>query len=61
MNPFEAPFALFAFLGIVACIPIAMHYIAQTQSLPLTVEFLTNLALVAIVSMTLVSHIQPGG
>lgn len=63
MNAYQIGFALVAFLGLVATIPVFMHFTApsQTAGLPVEVRFLAGMMPPAFALLLLVSWIDPGG
>jgi hypothetical protein len=62
MNPVKLPFALFAFLGLVAVVPFWLAVSeAFTAGMTTTNAFLAQLVLPATVMLFLASWIQPRG
>jgi hypothetical protein len=62
MNVLEVPFALFAFCGIVAVVPVWMYYVETYASgLQPEARFLAQFAMPAILLLFIASWFQPGG
>lgn len=62
MNAFEFPFALFAFLGFVAMVPVWIWFTdTYTQGLPPEPTFLAQFVLPVTVALYLSSWLQTGG
>ncbi|QLD84613.1 hypothetical protein HWV23_02435 [Natronomonas halophila] len=63
MNPFDFPFALLGFFGLVAVMPAWMFFItsyAPMENLPTEAQFLAQLVLPATVALFVVSWLQGG-
>lgn len=61
MNPLEVPLALFAFVGIVAIVPVWMWYVGEyAGQLQPEARFLAQFALPCLVALFLASWIQTG-
>lgn len=63
MSPYRILFALLAFLGLVAVVPIWMHFTGATylSGLPVEVQFLANMTLPVLAALLLASWLDPGG
>lgn len=60
MDPFRVPFALLAFLAIVAVIPAWMHFVsAYAGNLSIEGRFLVQFLLPVLSLLTLASWLQP--
>jgi hypothetical protein len=63
MNPFDFPFALIAFFGLVAVVPVWMFFVFRyppAQALPMEARFLATLTLPAVVALFAASWLQTG-
>lgn len=64
MNPYEIPFALFAFVAFVAVAPVVMYFVYQhpaASALSTEAHFMAMLAFPAMAGLWLASWFQPGG
>lgn len=64
MNPFEFPFALFAFFGFVLVVPPWIWFTTQhpaVTDLQMEAQFLVQLVLPATAALFIASRVQPGG
>jgi hypothetical protein len=63
MNPFDFPFALLAFFGFVAIMPVWMYFVSSYpafESMPVEARFVAQLVLPATVGLTIASWLQGG-